>query len=200
MASAFFLLKPQTFMNDSGRAVAAAARYLKIDPEDVVVFYDEIDLTAGKLKVKVGGGNAGHNGLRSITQHFSNDYQRIRIGVGHPGNKSQVANYVLSNFAKADLVWLDPMLDEIAKAAPLLADDQSDRFLSDVIRALQPEKPKKPASTAKATPSKRTPLSSTAPKKTGPGDDKATDTKPTASPLADGLKSWFSKGSKDGNA
>lgn len=193
------LLKPQTYMNESGRSVASAARYLKIAPEDVIVFYDEIDLAAGKLKVKVGGGNAGHNGLRSITQHFGNDYQRIRIGVGHPGNKEQVANYVLSNFAKTDLVWLEPMLEEIAKAAPLLANDQSDRFMSNVVRALQPETPKKRSVTAKTAASKGKSSPANAPAKTDAKGDKSNDAKPTASPLAEGLKSWFSKGSKDGD-
>ncbi len=190
------VLKPQTYMNESGRSVAAAARYLKIAPEDVVVFYDEIDLAAGKLKVKVGGGNAGHNGLRSISQHFDNDYQRIRIGVGHPGNKSQVANYVLSNFAKADLTWLEPMLNEIAKAAPLLANDQSDRFLSDVVRAVQPEKPKKPSGSAEKNDAKAQSNPAKQPQKTNPNGDRPGKVNQAGSPLAEGLKSWFRNGLK----
>lgn len=192
------VLKPQTYMNESGRSVAAAARYLKILPEDVVVFYDEIDLAPGKLKVKVGGGNAGHNGLRSITQHFGNDYQRVRIGVGHPGDKSQVANYVLSNFAKVDLVWLEPMLDEIAKTAPLLASNQSDRFLSDVVRVLQPEKPKKQsASATKSTSEQANPSPVQSPSQSVASKPSSDASSSTPSPLAEGLKSWFRKGGKD---
>ncbi len=96
------LLKPETYMNESGRAVGEAARFLKIGLDDIIVLYDEIDLAAGQLKVKTGGGNAGHNGLRSITAHLGNDYHRVRIGVGHPGAKELVARWVLSDFAKAD--------------------------------------------------------------------------------------------------
>jgi PTH1 family peptidyl-tRNA hydrolase len=130
------LLKPETFMNESGRAVGEAARFLKLPVGDIVVFYDEIDLAPGKLKVKVGGGNAGHNGLRSISAHLENDYVRVRIGVGHPGHKDLVANYVLNDFAKADQVWLGPLLDAIAGAAGRLAAGDNERFLTDVALAL----------------------------------------------------------------
>ena len=110
------LLKPQTYMNDSGRSVGEAMRYLKIAPEDVVVFHDELDLAPGKIKVKRGGGNAGHNGLRSISAHIGNEYARVRIGIGHPGSKELVHGYVLHDFAKADAAWLEPLLDAIAEA------------------------------------------------------------------------------------
>ena len=126
------LLKPTTYMNDSGRSVGEAARFLKIPVEDIYVFHDEIDLAPGKLKVKVGGGNAGHNGLRSITAHMGNDYNRVRIGVGHPGVKDAVAHYVLHDFAKVEYGWLDPLLDAMADAAPFLAKGDSARFLSQV--------------------------------------------------------------------
>lgn len=126
------LLKPMTYMNDSGRSVGEAARFLKIDVADIYVFHDEIDLAPGKLKVKVGGGNAGHNGLRSITAHMGNDYHRVRIGVGHPGVKDAVAHYVLRDFAKVEYAWLDPLLDAMAEAAPFLAKGDSARFLSQV--------------------------------------------------------------------
>ena len=96
------MLKPSTFMNESGRSVGEAARFYKLDLDDVIVLYDEIDLVAGKLKVKKGGGNAGHNGLRSISSHLENDYHRVRIGVGRPAQKSQVSNYVLRDFNKSD--------------------------------------------------------------------------------------------------
>jgi PTH1 family peptidyl-tRNA hydrolase len=130
------LLKPETYMNESGRAVGEAARFLKIAERDIIVFYDEIDLAPAKLKVKSGGGNAGHNGLRSISAHLGNDYVRVRIGVGHPGVKELVARWVLSDFAKADRTWLEPLLDSIAKAAPRLAKDDPSRFLTDVAKAL----------------------------------------------------------------
>lgn len=128
------LLKPDTYMNESGRSVGEAARFLKIPLADIIVLYDEIDLAPGKLKVKTGGGNAGHNGLRSISQHVGNDYQRVRIGVGHPGDKALVANYVLADFAKAEAEWLEPLLDAIADSAGRLATGDAARFLTDVAR------------------------------------------------------------------
>jgi PTH1 family peptidyl-tRNA hydrolase len=131
------LLKPETYMNESGRSVGEAARFLKVPIGDVVVLYDEIDLAPGKLKGKTGGGNAGHNGLRSISAHLDNDYVRIRIGVGHPGHKDQVANWVLNDFAKADQIWLEPLLDAIAAAAPRLVSGDAERFLTDVALRLQ---------------------------------------------------------------
>ena len=131
------LLMPQTYMNDSGQAVGEAQRYLKIPEADIYVFHDEIDLDPGKLKVKAGGGNAGHNGLRSITAHVGNEYARVRIGVGHPGAKELVQGYVLHDFSKADLAWLEPTLDAIADAAGRLAAGDDARFLTDVARRLQ---------------------------------------------------------------
>jgi PTH1 family peptidyl-tRNA hydrolase len=133
------LLKPDTYMNESGRAVGEALRFLKIGIEDLIVIFDEIDLAPGKLKVKAGGGNAGHNGLRSISAHCDNDYVRVRIGVGHPGHKDLVAGYVLHDFAKADQDWLDPLLDAMAKAAGRLAAGDAARFMTDVALTLQGE-------------------------------------------------------------
>jgi PTH1 family peptidyl-tRNA hydrolase len=134
------LLKPQTYMNDSGRSVGEAQRYLKIAESDIYVFHDEIDLAPSKLRVKAGGGNAGHNGLRSISAHIGNDYKRVRIGVGHPGSKDLVSGYVLHDFAKADTEWLEPLLDGIADAAGRLAAGDEARFLTDVARATQGDK------------------------------------------------------------
>jgi PTH1 family peptidyl-tRNA hydrolase len=131
------LLMPQTYMNDSGQAVGEAQRYLKIPEADIYVFHDEIDLAPAKLKVKAGGGNAGHNGLRSISAHVGNEYVRVRIGVGHPGSKEAVVGYVLHDFSKADQAWLEPMLDAIADAAGRLAAGDDARFLTDVTRRLQ---------------------------------------------------------------
>ena len=122
------LLLPGTYMNDSGLAVAAAAQFYKIDPSDIVVFHDEVDLTPGKLRVKTGGGNAGHNGLRSITAHIGNDYKRVRIGIGHPGDKALVHNYVLSDFAKSEAGWVEAVCRAIAEAAPLLVAGQCASF------------------------------------------------------------------------
>jgi PTH1 family peptidyl-tRNA hydrolase len=131
------LLMPQTYMNDSGQAVGEAQRYLKIAESDIIVLHDEIDLAPGKLKMKAGGGNAGHNGLRSISAHVGNAYARVRIGVGHPGSKDAVSGYVLHDFAKADQAWLEPMLDAIAEAAGRLAAGDDARFLTDVARRVQ---------------------------------------------------------------
>jgi len=132
------ILKPETYMNESGRSVGEAARFLKIPEADIVVLYDEIDLAPGKIKVKTGGGNAGHNGLRSISAHVGNDYVRVRIGVGHPGRKDLVAHYVLHDFSAADREWLEPMLEAISKSAGRLAQGDQARFLSEVARATSP--------------------------------------------------------------
>ncbi|MDB5591406.1 aminoacyl-tRNA hydrolase [Enterovirga sp.] len=115
------LLKPETFMNDSGRAVGEALRFFKLALPDVVVFHDELDLPPGKLRVKQGGGNAGHNGLRSITALCGNDYRRVRIGIGHPGHKDLVHGYVLRDFAVDERLWAEDLLRAVAEAAPLLA-------------------------------------------------------------------------------
>lgn len=134
------LLKPQTFMNDSGESVAAAARFFKIAPEDIVVIHDEIDLRPGKLRVKRGGGNAGHNGLRSIDPLIGPDYWRVRIGVGHPGVKELVQPYVLQNFAADEVAeWVEPLLEAVAETIPLLLAGAPDAFMSEVARRLGPE-------------------------------------------------------------
>ena len=136
------LLKPLTFMNDSGRSVGEAMRFFKLEPADLIVFHDELDLDAGRVKVKTGGGNAGHNGLRSITAHIGNDYARVRIGIGHPGAKEAVHGHVLSDFAKADRVWLKPLLEAIAEHAGLLAAGDPSRFLTEFAKATGAEPPK----------------------------------------------------------
>ena len=115
------LLKPQTYMNESGRSVGAALRYAKLDLSALIVIHDELDLAPGKVRVKVGGGDAGHNGLRSITAHIGSDYKRVRIGIGHPGDKALVYHYVLSDFAKSEAGWVEAVGRAIAEAAPLLA-------------------------------------------------------------------------------
>ena len=115
------LLKPETFMNNSGQSVQAAMRFYKLDPQDVIVLHDEIDLAPGKVKHKLGGGHAGHNGLRSIHQHIGADYVRVRLGVGHPGDKNKVPGYVLKDFAKADEGWLDDVIRGCSDGAAKLA-------------------------------------------------------------------------------
>lgn len=132
------LLKPQTFMNLSGQSVGEAMRYLKLTPDDVVVFHDELDLALGKCRVKQGGGHAGHNGLRSIHQHIGADYGRVRLGIGHPGDKDRVAGYVLSDFAKADQDWLDDLLRGISDGAEALAAGDGGRFQNAVARRVAP--------------------------------------------------------------
>jgi len=137
-----YLLKPQTYMNDSGASVGAAARFLKLPPSALVVIHDEIDLAAGKLKAKTGGGDAGHNGLRSITATLGPDYHRVRIGVGHPGGPERVVGHVLANFAKADETWLVPMLSAVAEAAPHFADQDMIGFMNQVALILKPQEHK----------------------------------------------------------
>ncbi len=138
-------LKPQTYMNCSGRSVGAAVDFFKIPTTDVIVLHDEIDLAAGKVRVKRGGGHAGHNGLRSIHAHIGPDYGRVRIGVGHPGEKDRVTGHVLRDFAKADAEWVERLLDAIAECFPGLADGDDPGFMSRIALAMAPPKPKKPA-------------------------------------------------------
>jgi PTH1 family peptidyl-tRNA hydrolase len=133
-----YLLKPRTFMNESGASVAAAAHFFKLEPSAIVVMHDEIDLAAAKLRAKEGGGDAGHNGLRSITAAIGPDYRRVRIGVGHPGDKHRVHGHVLQNFSKADEEWLVPLLSAIADAAPYLAKDDDAGFMNKVAVTLNP--------------------------------------------------------------
>ena len=131
------LLKPQTYMNDSGRSVSDALRYMKLDLSALVVVHDELDLAPAKVRVKVGGGDAGHNGLRSITAHLGPDYKRVRIGIGHPGDKALVQPYVLSDFAKSEAGWVGAVVHAIAEAAPLLASGQDASFQNRIHLAME---------------------------------------------------------------
>lgn len=139
------LLKPQTFMNLSGQSVGEAMRYLKLTPADVTVFHDELDLQPFKVRLKEGGGHAGHNGLRSIHAHIGEAYQRVRIGIGHPGDKNQVAHYVLSDFAKAEEAGLDDLLGRLSAAAPALAGGNQADFMN---RLAPPRPPRASAAPA----------------------------------------------------
>lgn len=131
-------LKPLTYVNRSGDAVGAAVRFYKLAPDQVVVIHDELDLAPGKLRVKTGGGTAGHNGLRSIDAHIGPDFHRVRIGIGHPGDKDLVADYVLRDFAKSDLAWAEPLLDALAEALPLLVENDAGGFMNKVALLTQP--------------------------------------------------------------
>jgi PTH1 family peptidyl-tRNA hydrolase len=182
------LLKPETYMNESGRSVGEAQRFLKIPLSDVYVFHDELDLAPGKVKLKAGGGNAGHNGLRSISAHIENDYKRVRLGIGHPGSKDAVIYYVLNDFAKVERAWLSDLLDAVADAAPYLAKGDDARFLSDVARSLYDEPRSEAASKAperardEPRPAKKTASAS------HPAGERASKSR---SALAENLKKWL---------
>jgi peptidyl-tRNA hydrolase, PTH1 family len=136
------LLKPLTFMNESGEAVGAASRFFKLDPGEIAVIHDELDLAEGKLRVKRGGGAAGHNGLRSIDALFANDYWRVRIGIGHPGAKELVLPYVLQNFPAEETDWVEKLLAAVGEAAPLLVADDAAGFATKVALLTRPSTPK----------------------------------------------------------
>jgi PTH1 family peptidyl-tRNA hydrolase len=134
-------MKPQTFYNGSGHAVAEAARFYKLTANDIVVFYDEIDLAPGRFRMKKGGGAAGNNGIRSIAAWYDDDnFRRARLGTGHPGDKDKVHGHVLSDFAKADAAWVEKLLDAVTKAAPLLAHGEDDKYQAEVMRLAPAEK------------------------------------------------------------
>lgn len=156
------LMKPQTFMNLSGQSVGEAMRFYKLPPSAVTIFYDELDLAPGKVRVKTGGGSGGHNGIRSLDQHIGQEYRRVRIGIGHPGAREMVHNHVLGDFAKGDAEWLDVLLDAIADSADKLAKGDENGFMNRVTLALRdkleptgeddtpPPKPAKPSATKPA--------------------------------------------------
>ena len=131
-------LKPATFMNLSGQAVGEAMRFYKLDLKNIIVMHDELALEPGKMRVKTGGGSAGNNGIKSVTQHIGPDYRRVRIGIGHPGDKNKVASYVLHDFAKADQAWIDDLIPAMSDAAPKLTDGDDAGFMNDVARMLKP--------------------------------------------------------------
>jgi len=132
-------LKPQTFMNRSGDAVSAAMRFFKLEPSDLVVVHDEMDLAPGKVRVKTGGGTAGHNGLKDIGSHIGPDFRRVRIGVGHPGAKGLVNRHILGNFSMQEREWVADVVGAIVGAVPLLAKGEDARFMSDVAMMSAPQ-------------------------------------------------------------
>jgi PTH1 family peptidyl-tRNA hydrolase len=145
------ILKPQTYMNESGRSVGAALRFFRLAPEQVIVFYDELDLPLGKLRVKQGGGTAGHNGVRSIAAHIGAEFWRVRLGIGHPGDKERVLGHVLSEFSKDEQSLVTSLVEAVADAAPYLAQLDMGRFMNRVSVLMRPPEP------ARETPSPPTP-------------------------------------------
>jgi PTH1 family peptidyl-tRNA hydrolase len=135
-AEKVLLLLPGTFMNESGRAVAEAAHFYKLEAGSIVVFHDEAELPPGKVRLKIGGGNAGHNGLRSISEHIGNDYRRVRLGVGHPGDKDMMESYVLQDFAKSERPWVEALCDIVADNAALLIEGKDSTFQNKVHLAM----------------------------------------------------------------
>ncbi len=144
------VFKPMTFMNESGRAVKEVVTFYKIATEDVLVLHDELDLAPGKLRVKRGGGHAGHNGLRSMHAHIGEGYGRVRLGIGHPGHKDRVTGHVLNDFSKADGDWLVPLLDAVADNIDTVLAEKDSDFMSRVAQAVQPPREAKKTSEAKA--------------------------------------------------
>ncbi len=200
------LLKPETYMNESGRAVGEAVRYYKLSPEDVIVIHDELDLKPGKLRVKTGGGHAGHNGLRSISAHIGADYRRLRIGIGHPGDKSRVQGYVLHDFSREDHDWLEPLLDAIAAHADRLVVGDDTGFLNAVYRQL-PDGTRSRSSelSPKAAPQRGGEKSAGSQKATVRSRERTNkpstsgETEEQDGPLAQALKRWLSgKRDRDG--
>ena len=180
------LLKPRTYMNESGRAVGEAAHFYKLTPKDILVIHDEVDLTPGKVRMKAGGGSAGHNGLRSITGALGDGYRRLRVGVGHPGVKEMVPIHVLHDFSKADRKWLEPLIEAIADNAGLLAGKEDATFSNRLHEALSPNKADK-SNLAKSLPedsnAKSAPDVVRAPKASPPSEG----------PFARGLKRLFGR-------
>lgn len=180
------LVKPTTFMNDSGRAIGEILRFFKLAADDFLIIYDEIDLPPAKFRMKTGGGHGGHNGLRSISAHIGDAYHRLRLGVGHPGRKEMVAAYVLHDFAKADRTWLEPLLDEIGKRAGMLAEAHYSQFANKLHLTLSPAKDRNKSSTKTERQSKKREKSAADQPTENTGN--ASKELPTKGPLAAGLE------------
>ena len=175
------LMKPQTFMNLSGEAVGEAMRFYKLEPKDILAIYDELDLLPGKARIKTAGGHGGHNGIRSLDAHCGKDYRRLRLGIGHPGSKEQVHNHVLGDFAKADRVWLEPLLDALADNAAMLVKGEDSQLLNKLALATSSKPEPEPAPSKPAGKSHIHQARNNAqPKKL-----------PTIGPMADMLKKLF---------
>jgi PTH1 family peptidyl-tRNA hydrolase len=145
-------LMPETYMNESGRSVSAAARFYKVEPENIIVMHDELDIAFTKIKIKTGGGHGGHNGLRSIDAHIGKNYKRLRLGIGHPGDKAKVHNHVLGDFAKAETAELDKMLDCVAHLVGLVCESNDTDFMNRYAMDMRPQRPNKPKQQTEAAP------------------------------------------------
>ena len=176
-------LKPRTFMNESGRAVGQAMRFYKLTAGDVIVLYDELDLAFGKVKVKTGGGAAGHNGIRSIASHIGPDFIRVRLGIGHPGDKARVTGHVQGDFARSEETALDALLGAVADRIGRLADGDAPRFMSDVALTLAPSH-----NNAEKRSAPEKPLSENTPDTARTAAKPATTGTTTEGPLADALR------------
>jgi peptidyl-tRNA hydrolase, PTH1 family len=188
------LMKPQTFMNLSGEAVGEAMRFYKLGPENIVAIYDELDLAPAKARIKVGGGHGGHNGVKSLDAHCGKEYRRLRLGIGHPGNKDLVHGHVLGDFAKVDRDWLDLLMDAIADNAEMLVKGEDSQFMNKLALAVggkSEDEPAKPAKAAKdAKPSGQPAGQSHIRAARNFAQPKAL---PTSGPMADMLKKMFGK-------
>ncbi|SOE14317.1 peptidyl-tRNA hydrolase [Hoeflea halophila] len=191
------IIKPMTFMNLSGDSVGEAMRFYKLTPADIVVIHDELDIAPGKLRLKTGGGNGGHNGLKSIDAHCGKDYKRLRIGIGHPGHKDRVNPHVLGDFAKADQDWLQPLLDAIADNAELIAKGDDAGFLNRIALATgtATPKPAKPARQADEGAAKKAPAKQPAGRSHIHQARQGKPNLPASGPMADMLKKLL--GNKD---
>ncbi len=182
-AEKVLVLKPGTYMNESGRAVGEAIRFFKIPTENIFVFYDELDLAPGKLRIKKAGGAGGHNGIKSIDAHIGKEYWRLRLGIGHPGHKDRVSGHVLGDFSKADQDWLSKELDALSRHAALLAAGDSSGYMSKVAHEVAPPRPKKTKQENKPKETKS--LEKTLPKKEDKPQDSSEGWQST-------LANWFS--------
>ncbi len=183
------LLKPQTWMNNSGDSIQEVVTFYKLEPEDVTVLYDEIDLMPGKVRVKRGGGTGGHNGIRSIDPQIGSNYRRVRLGVGHPGHKDAVMPHVLSDFSKADHAWLDPLLAALAENADLLVKGDDNTLMNKLAIAVQGDgaaRPERPATADPTRPKAQSHIRAARPKP-------AEATVPETGPMAAMLKKIFGK-------
>lgn len=185
------LMKPQTFMNLSGESVGEAMRFYKLGPGDIVAVHDELDLLPGKVRIKIGGGHGGHNGLKSLDAHCGKDYRRLRLGIGHPGDKDRVHGHVLGDFAKADQVWLDPLLDAIADHADMLVKGDDGKLMNKLALATGGKEEDAPAKAAKADkPAKPAGQSHT---RQARGNTQQPKRLPETGPMAEMLKRMFGK-------
>lgn len=184
------LVKPQTFMNLSGQAVGEVMRFFKLSPGDITVFYDELDLAPGKVRIKTGGGTGGHNGIKSLEAHCGKDFRRVRLGIGHPGDKARVNAHVLGDFAKADHAWRDALLDAVADHAGLLADDDEAGFMNKLALAVKPHLPSAESDDGKLKPAKS--AAETAAKARAEADAPKAEP-PTGGPMAEMLRKLLGK-------